>query len=164
MSELKKVNEVSSPDTTKTFLDHSWVAVRFGTLSIRPFSSGIVRYIECVPLICLKTTHDELQALQLAYTQLEKRYQELDATNAFLRREITEKMEPKCSALNQEVEDHQKWVFRWRWRPSLSCDVTFVDGWKRTWSDDWTKRKMISPIQLRKKRLFHSVFSTWMYS
>jgi hypothetical protein len=52
-----------------------------------------------------------LQALQLAYSQLERRQQELDATNAFLRREMTEKIERKCNALDEEVVSHQKFVF-----------------------------------------------------
>jgi hypothetical protein len=52
-----------------------------------------------------------LQALQLAYTLLEKRQKELDGTNAFLRREMTEKIERKCNALDAEVLSHQMFVF-----------------------------------------------------
>jgi predicted nuclease with TOPRIM domain len=57
-----------------------------------------------------QTIHDEFQALQLAYTQLEKRQQELDASNAFLRREMTEKLEKHCNVLDEEVQLHQKFV------------------------------------------------------
>lgn len=57
----------------------------------------------------LKAIHDELQAYQLAYTQLESRYKDLETKNEVLRREITEKMEKKCSELDKEVEQHQQW-------------------------------------------------------
>ncbi|CAF0836426.1 unnamed protein product [Adineta steineri] len=55
-----------------------------------------------------ETIHDEFQALHLAYMQLERRQQELDATNAFLRREMTEKLDKQCNALDEEVQQHQK--------------------------------------------------------
>ena len=55
----------------------------------------------------LQAIHDELQAYQLAYTQLDNRHKELEATNEALRREITEKFETKFSKLNKEVEDQQ---------------------------------------------------------
>ncbi|CAF1013663.1 unnamed protein product [Adineta ricciae] len=55
-----------------------------------------------------ETILDEFQALQLAYSELEKRQQELDATNAFLRREMTEKVEKQANALDAEVQQHQR--------------------------------------------------------
>ncbi|CAF3877653.1 unnamed protein product, partial [Rotaria sp. Silwood2] len=55
-----------------------------------------------------ETIHDEFQALQLAYTQLEERQKELDATIAVLRQKMTEKMEKKCNALDEEVKLHEK--------------------------------------------------------
>ncbi|CAF3404607.1 unnamed protein product [Rotaria sp. Silwood1] len=55
-----------------------------------------------------ETIHDEFQALQLAYTQLEERQKELDATIAVLRQKMTEKIEKKCNALDEEVKLHEK--------------------------------------------------------
>ncbi|UJR27539.1 hypothetical protein I4U23_008821 [Adineta vaga] len=55
-----------------------------------------------------ETIHDEFQALQLAYSQLERRQHELDASNAFLRREMTEKIEKQANVLDAEVQQHQK--------------------------------------------------------
>ncbi|CAF1135469.1 unnamed protein product [Rotaria sordida] len=55
-----------------------------------------------------ETIHDEFQALQLAYTQLEERQKELDATIAVLRQRMTEKIEKKCNALDEEVKLHEK--------------------------------------------------------
>ncbi len=46
----------------------------------------------------------------MCYTQLERRQQELDASNAFLRREMTEKLEKQCNVLDEEVQQHQKFV------------------------------------------------------
>ncbi|CAF4332014.1 unnamed protein product [Rotaria socialis] len=55
-----------------------------------------------------ETIHDEFQALQLAYTQMEERQKESDATVAVLRREMTAKIEKKCDAYDQEVIAHDK--------------------------------------------------------
>lgn len=62
-------------------------------------------------MIIIQTTDDDDIALQLAYTTLERRYQELDAINKSLRDEITKILEGKFSVLDDEIEAHQKFVF-----------------------------------------------------
>ncbi|CAF3236892.1 unnamed protein product [Rotaria sp. Silwood2] len=51
---------------------------------------------------------DELLALQLAYTQLQECQKELYATIAVLRQKMTEKIQEKCDALDEEVKLHEK--------------------------------------------------------
>lgn len=55
-----------------------------------------------------QTIHDELQAYQLAYTELEKRYKDLESMNELLRVKVTEKLESRCSEFDKEVESHQQ--------------------------------------------------------
>ncbi|CAF4694025.1 unnamed protein product, partial [Rotaria sp. Silwood2] len=50
---------------------------------------------------------DELLALQLAYTQLQECQKELYATIAVLRQKMTEKIQEKCDALDEEVKLHE---------------------------------------------------------
>lgn len=61
-------------------------------------------------IIIIQTIHDEFQALQLAYTQLEERQKESHATISVLRQELTKKIEKKCDALDEEVKNHEKFV------------------------------------------------------
>lgn len=60
--------------------------------------------------ICFQTIHDEFQALQLAYTQLEKRQRDLDEANMLLRHRITEILEKPIKDSDEQVRMHQKLV------------------------------------------------------